>query len=224
MAIKLIAQAAAEPRRGHRLAPRDLAVLEEEIGRLEELTATFLDFARPAAPETRPVALRPLVEQAVERVRGRAELQGVRVTLDPGGGDGVVEADPNQVRQVVYNLLFNALEAQPAGGWVRAAIGVGGPDGTVALTIADGGPGLPPRLGDQIFEPFVSTKDTGVGLGLSICRRIVSAHNGSLSATGAPGGGAMFTVRLPAADGTDSRSPTVTHLAAVGGPDRCPAS
>ena len=223
MAIKLVAQAAADPGRGHRLGARDLAVLEEEIGRLEELAATFLDFARPPTPDLRPVALGPLVEQAVERVRARAELQGVRVFLESVGDPGLAEVDPNQVRQVVYNLLFNALEAQPAGGWARVSLRAEpGGAGAITLVVEDGGPGLPPGLGDRIFEPFVSTNDTGLGLGLSICRRVVVAHGGDIRAANRPGGGARFTVLLPAtrAGGRTARAAG----ARFGGPVPCPAS
>ena len=67
----------------------------------------------------------------------------------------------------------------------------------ITITIADNGPGVPEDLGDRIFEPYVSTKDTGIGLGLAICRRIVQSHGGEITASNAPEGGAVFTVRLP---------------------------
>src|SRR5262249_20265053 len=97
--------------------------------------------------------------------------------------------------------LLNALEAVPCGDmvWLRAG-NDSGPAGNrerngpwFVLRVADTGPGLPADLGDRIFEPFVSTKVTGVGLGLSVCKRIVEGHGGDTR----PGGGAVFTVRLP---------------------------
>src|SRR5262249_21102502 len=111
----------------------------------------------------------------------------------------VVEADFGQIRQVVLNLLLNALDAVPQGGtvWVRLAAPDTEADGWLTLQVADTGPGLPGQLGQQIFEPFVSTKETGLGLGLSICKRIVEAHGGTLGAANRPEGGACFTVRLP---------------------------
>ena len=68
----------------------------------------------------------------------------------------------------------------------------------ITITVADNGPGIPDDLGDRIFDPYVSTKDTGIGLGLAICRRIVQSHGGQITASNAPEGGAVFTVRLPA--------------------------
>jgi signal transduction histidine kinase len=214
MAIKLIVQAAADPGRSHRFGPRDLAVLEEEIVRLEDITANFLDFARPPSPDKKPVALLPVVEQAVGRVRARAELQGVRISVDSPAGPVPVLADGNQIRQVVYNLLFNALEAQPGGGWVRVTLTVDPRHAEVgagaALSVEDGGPGVPSELGDQIFDPFVSTKDTGMGLGLSICRRIVEAHGWIVRVSNTPDGGAVFTVHIPVADGALAAPADVT--------------
>jgi signal transduction histidine kinase len=201
MAIKLLVQATAAPRAGHGFRPRDLQVLEEEIVRLEQIISSFLDFARPPRPEKRPVDVRQLAEAAADGVRARAEAQGVAVGVAGPPGPVVVAADANQLRQVVYNLLFNAIDALPDGGAVTVRAGVeDGPAGPgLVLAVEDDGPGLPPGLGDRIFEPFVSTKETGLGLGLSICRRIVESHGGTLTAADRPGGGAAFTVRLPAA-------------------------
>lgn len=128
-------------------------------------------------------------------------MQGVAIVEIPSTTSVVVDADPNQLRQVFYNLLFNALESQPQGGRVEVALAVPAPPGTgpdaVEITVRDRGPGLPLDLGDRIFEPFVSTKESGTGLGLSICRRIVDSHGGSLTAANGPDGGAAFSIRLP---------------------------
>ncbi|MCI0704856.1 MAG: histidine kinase, partial [Planctomycetia bacterium] len=113
MAIKLLVQAAGERATG--FPARDMQVLEEEIGRVEQIVAGLLDFARPPRPAPRPVDVRALVEQTAESIRARAEAQGVTVTIQ-AGPDTTALADPNQLRQVLFNLLFNALDAQPAGG------------------------------------------------------------------------------------------------------------
>jgi signal transduction histidine kinase len=200
MAIKLLIQALADGCGGHPLRPRDVQVLEEEIIRLEQIISLFLDFARPPRPDKKPVEVGPLVGQVVERVRGRAGLQGVAVEVDVPRPPVVAEADPNQLQQVLYNLLFNALDAQPSGGRVRVVVGVehqgsGGP--VLSVRVEDDGPGLPASIRDRVFEPFVSTKESGLGLGLSICRRIVETHGGQIEAADRDGGGAVFTVRLP---------------------------
>lgn len=200
MAIKVLIQAAAERRKGPGFRPKDLQVLEEEIVRLEQIVSGFLDFARPARPEFRPVDLKELSDRTLDGVKARAELQGVEIKIEPPDDPTVVSADPNQLRQVLYNLVFNALDAQPQGGhiWVRFSKQIttdGYPE--LVLRFEDAGPGLPAELGDRIFEPFVSTKESGLGLGLSICRRIAESHAGSLTAEPLASGGTAFVLRLP---------------------------
>lgn len=196
MAIKLLVQAAGERRGGFN--GRDRQVLEEEILRLEQIVSGFLDFARPPRLDPRPVDVKELAERAVDGVRARADLQSVDVRVESADGPAVASADPNQVRQVLCNLLFNALDAQPDGGSVTVRVGTDASDaGSVVVAVADRGPGLPPELSERVFEPFVSTKESGLGLGLSICRRIAETHGGGLTATSSPQG-ATFTLRLPA--------------------------
>ena len=176
-----------------------MEVLEEEIIRLEQAVGSFLDFARPPRPYKKPVEVGPLVEQVADRVRGRAALQKVAVAVTTPRHPVVAELDPGQLQQVLYNLLFNALDAQPTGG--RVAVAVVGDADRVVIRVEDDGPGLPPAVRDRLFEPFVSTKDAGMGLGLSICRRIVETHGGEIAAADRPGGGTVFTVRLPVSAG-----------------------
>jgi signal transduction histidine kinase len=201
MAIKVLVQAAAERRVGPGFHPQDLKVLEEEIVRLEQIVCGFLDFARPPRPEIRPVDIRDLAERTVDGVKARAELQGVEIRVVPPTGPTVVSADPNQLRQVLFNLMFNALDAQPQGGHITVRFGIlpAAADGfpALVLSVEDNGPGLPEQLGDRIFEPFVSTKESGLGLGLSICRRIAESHAGSLTAEMLVAGGSAFVLRLP---------------------------
>ena len=111
----------------------------------------------------------------------------------------------SQFRQLLFNLLLNALDAVPGGGTVRVAVGPDGPGGWLTVRVSDTGRGLPADLGPRIFEPFVSNKETGTGLGLSICRQIVEAHGGTIDAADRPGGGAVFTARFPLAAGQSVR-------------------
>jgi signal transduction histidine kinase len=153
--------------------------------------------------EKRTFAVGPVVEQTVGLVSGRAEQQGVRTECAMPPEPVVLQADPGQVRQVLLNLLLNALDAVPADGTIWVRLDAPG-TGWLTLQVADTGPGLPADLGDQIFEPFVSTKETGIGLGLSICQRLVEAHGGTIAAVNRSGGGAVFTVYLPLSVGQDS--------------------
>jgi signal transduction histidine kinase len=121
-----------------------------------------------------------------------------------------VEADAGQIRQVLLNLLLNAMDAapqgtevavrlayEPAGASPARADGVPAGRAWLRVAVADRGPGLPAEIGDRIFEPFVSTKDAGTGLGLPICKRILEEHGGGMWAENRDGGGAVFSFRLP---------------------------
>jgi signal transduction histidine kinase len=202
MAMKILVQAAAEAD-PPTLAERDLLVLEEEITRLERSAETFLDFARPPEIERRTFDLRLLVGQVLDLVSAQAARQGVQVSCTSGEKRQIpIRADMGQVRQVLLNLLLNALDAAPDGGTISVEIestgaGANGSPGWVTVLVSDTGRGLPSELGSKIFEPFVSTKPTGIGLGLSICKRIVESHGGQIDAVSRPLGGAEFTIRLP---------------------------
>jgi signal transduction histidine kinase len=195
MAMKLLVQAAAAGEDGQ-LTGRDLAVIEEEITRLEQLVQTFLDFARPPQPRLRRFEVRGVLQETIGLMAGRADGQGARIDCDVGAGLQL-EADVGQFRQVLLNLLLNALDSVGAGGTVRVEVGAEREPLGLIVRVRDSGPGLPAGLGAQIFEPFVSTKETGMGLGLSICKRIVDAHAGSITAENERGAGAVFTVRWP---------------------------
>jgi signal transduction histidine kinase len=182
------------------LAGHDLTIVDEEVTRLEGLVRSFLDFARPPAPERRVVEVGPLVEQTLELVAARAAAAGVTVTLDRPPGPVRSALDPGQFRQVVLNFVLNALDAVRAGGRVEVQLRQGN-DGAVTLRVADNGCGLPAELGARIFDPFTTSKETGLGLGLSICKRIAEAHGGTIAGTNRPGGGAEFVVCFPAGIG-----------------------
>jgi signal transduction histidine kinase len=202
--MKLLVQAA-QARDGSGLGGRDLRVLEEEIARLEGLIQSFLQFARPPRLEKREVELRALVEETVRLVEVRAGQCGARVECRLPEGPVRAAVDPGQFRQVLLNLLLNALDAVAAAGersvgrlagTVEVVLEVEA-SGWLRLEVSDNGCGLPPELGSRIFAPFVTNKETGLGLGLSICKRIVEVHAGTLDGANRPGGGAVFTVRLP---------------------------
>jgi signal transduction histidine kinase len=201
-AMKILVQSAIERGEPAGLQGRSLAVLAEEIGRLEGSIRAFLDFARPPALEARSFDLVPILEGKLELVSARAKQKAVTLVREFPEGPLRLEADAGQVRQVLLNLLLNALDAAPAGGTVRVRAdrepaGPGEAGGWVVVEVADSGPGLPAGRGAAIFEPFFSTKETGLGLGLSISKRIVEAHGGRITAANRPEGGAAFTVRLP---------------------------
>jgi signal transduction histidine kinase len=191
--IKMLVQAGLED--GGGLAADDLAVMEGEVRRMERSLRTFLDFTRPPAPERRPTDLVAVLAGVADLLRGRAEKQKVDVRLDLPPGGVVVTADGEQLRQVLVNLGLNALDAMPGGGELRFGLRRWA-NGPVEVEVADTGPGVATAVLPRLFEPFVSTRDTGLGLGLVISKRIVEDHGGSISAANRPGGGASFFVKL----------------------------
>lgn len=212
-AMKIVVQSATERADGHVLDRGDFRVLVEEIDRLNDSIQTFLDYARPPRPQKRPCLVRSLVEQTVALVAHRAEQAGVTIQLDMPDDLVYLEADPPQLRQVLLNLLLNALDASTAESRLTvrmsrsvepssASEGPGHPPaGCVVIEVEDQGCGLPAELGEGIFEPFVSNKETGTGLGLAISRYLVEAHGGTLTAHN-HADGALFRICLPAESGT----------------------
>ena len=179
------------------LSGRDLIVFDEEIKRLERLVQSFLEFAQPPQLERKSSDVKRLVEETVQLVGPRAALCNTRIDLALPASAVAATLDAAQFRQVLLNLLLNALDAVGSGGVIQVALEVP-PDGWLSLRVSDTGCGLPASLGSRIFSPFVTTKETGLGLGLSISKRIVEAHGGEISATNGPeGAGAVFTIRLP---------------------------
>jgi signal transduction histidine kinase len=210
MAMKLLVQSACEQGNEASLCGPDLAVIEEEIGRLEHLVQMFLDFARPPRLEKHEVDLRNAIGQVVHLLEPRAAGRVVQLRFKPPRKPVVVEADETQIRQVLLNLILNAMDAVAAGGRIDVQVVLQHERDVgrwAVIRVADDGCGLPAELGDRIFDPFVSTKETGIGLGLSICRRIVETHRGEITAAPAPAGGTVFTVRLPA-DARSAERPT----------------
>lgn len=201
MPIRLLVQAAAERFDDGGLSQRDLAVLDEEITRLDRSIQMFLDFARPPRLDRRTFDVREIVDQTVELLRGRAARQRATIELALPSQPVSVFADAAQIRQVVLNLLLNALDSIPGGGTIDVAVR----DGDEAeIEVVDSGNGIPDELLARVFEPFVSTKDSGSGLGLSICKRIAQAHGGRIVAANQPGRGASLRVWLP------HRAPSLT--------------
>jgi signal transduction histidine kinase len=110
----------------------------------------------------------------------------------------MAEIDPGQIHQVLLNLLLNALDVLPLGGQVTVEVrGSRMDDPFVTVAVRDNGPGIAPSIRERLFEPFVSGKETGLGLGLSISQRLVEAHGGTIRGENNPGGGASFTFTIP---------------------------
>jgi len=193
---------------------RLMEIALREVERLDHLIADFLAFARPATAEPAALPLAPAVEDVLKMFAASCP-EGVRISSDVPA-DCAVLADSRQLRQVLWNVLLNALQALPAGGEIRvSARRVSEPpqeggaqrrnvsdEGVqyVEIAISDTGVGIAPEVLERVFEPFFTTKRAGSGLGLPTVHRIVENHGGSLSLESRPGEGTAVRVRLPAAE------------------------
>jgi two-component system NtrC family sensor kinase len=174
-----------------------LEVATREIGRIGRIVRDYLDSTRGLAPELKPTALTTLLHEAVE-LTGAVEPSSrkpvtIAIDQDPSG----FVTDPGLLRQIVINLLTNALDAIGKEGRVSLSATV--EDTTVSIAVSDTGAGISPDELRSIFEPFYTTKGRGkgTGLGLAICRELAKALGGAIDVESTPGKGSTFTVRLP---------------------------
>jgi two-component system sensor kinase FixL len=155
-------------------------------------------FVRKGEADRRDHSLNKLVEEALGLALVGARQSGVRVALYLDPYLPSVLVDNVQIQQVMLNLVRNAVEAMQAVETRELSITTRAlPDGIAEVLIADSGPGIPPEIAERLFQPFVTTKASGMGLGLSICRDIIESHHGQLSAAPNPSGGAVFRMILP---------------------------
>jgi signal transduction histidine kinase len=197
--VKMLVQTGLEGDPAAGLPAEDLAIIEHEIRRMEACIQTFLDFARPPSSERRDTDLLIVVRRAVALLEGRARRQNVTLKTELPPGPIELFIDGGQIHQVLVNLLLNALDAMPHGGELRLEVRpAAGDPPRVMVGIHDSGPGIAAPILARLFEPFVSGKETGLGLGLSICRRLIEAHDGAITGENDPSGGAVFTFTLPA--------------------------
>ena len=142
------------------------------------------------------MAVADVVNRTFALIAGRARKQGVALRFTHPDLAVVVEADGEQIQQLLVNLALNALDVMPNGGTLEVDARHEG-NGHVELRVQDTGPGITSEILPRLFQPFVSSKETGLGLGLVISRRIAESHGGSLWAMNTPAGGACFACRLP---------------------------
>ncbi len=212
---------------------RELAgYISTEVNRLGALVTEFLDFARPLHAQPHPADLVALLDRVLQIVAERfaAKQSGtqatgnvVRVERHYASGLPFVPLDESLCEQAFLNLVQNAYEAmldqdRDHGGTLRVEVRPTRQNGRegVELRLADTGPGVPDELREEIFNPFVTTKKTGVGLGLSIVSKIVDGHKGSIHVENAPEGGAVFTIFFPLDETVEPHAPAELRSAWTG--------
>ena len=169
-------------------------IIDQEVTRADQIITRLLTMARAEPPHKQRVDLGQVIQEVFDKTEGVGEVRPV-LALKPD--QFWVHADPVGLTQVVSNLLTNAVQAMAGKGTfsVEAAHDAGHD----TLLFRDTGPGIAPEVRNTLFDPLVTTKAKGIGLGLTICRQIVERHGGTMKAENAPQGGAAITVRLPQA-------------------------
>ncbi len=192
---EILRDALSDDARDRRIA--DLLIRETQ--RLNEVLTRFLRFAGQEPRREEPTDLSELTEEVLALVAAEAKQRSVRISHVRCSAMPTMPIEASQVRQVILNLLVNAMQVQPEGGQIRVVSGheaEGGRD-SVFVRVEDSGPGVPPEERTAVFHPYYSTRDGGTGLGLAISRRVATEHGGSLSVRDSPLGGAAFELRLP---------------------------
>lgn len=206
-AIKASAQYLVEPGTESNPADREfLDIIVEETDRLNRVVGAFLDYARPSTGDARAIDVRDAVDRTLKLLGAELSATGTRLSVEEDPAMPKVRIDAERFRQVLLNLIRNAVEAMGNGGELRIRVTTNevarGSAGTswVELQVHDTGPGIPPEVAKHLFVPFVTTKDRGTGLGLAISQRIVAGAGGHIDVRTEPGKGTTFTVRLPAVE------------------------
>jgi signal transduction histidine kinase len=187
---------------GNASAADDLGVIQNEIKRLERFVGDFMQIASGSKPHIQTVAAVTLFEQLQRLLGPQLEAAGIRWQIE-APPEICVRADPQQLEQVLINLIQNAAENTPRGGSItlRAATSQArSPSGTTTgtvLEVADTGKGIPPEVAKRLFDPFFSTKERGTGLGLSVAAGIVHRHGGLIQYQTKVGQGTTFSIILP---------------------------
>ncbi len=182
----------------------DFEVISEEIRNIDKIVNNFLAYSRPPKLRMRAVSPSEVVDTAVQLLRHRLESYNVKVDVKRNGRLPLISADPDQLKEVLVNLIVNACEVMPDGGniWIEEETTESDEGGQIVLIrVKDEGPGVPESVRTKMFQPFFSTKEEGTGLGLSIAMKIVEEHGGWLDLQSEEGKGACLVITLPGREG-----------------------
>ena len=174
---------------------RCLEIITSECERLNGLLTNFLNFARPRPPRLQTIQLEPVLDNVLELASHGVRGKAVRFEKQVTSGLPLVECDPEQLEQVLLNLMINAIEASPEGGTVT--LSAAAEQSRIVIGVVDSGHGVAPAHIDRLFDPFFTTKEHGTGLGLPVAHQIMRQMGGSLLAQANGGQGMTFSVVLP---------------------------
>ena len=194
-AIKTFAEFLPEKYQEKDFREKFFRIVQSEIARINDLVTELSDFAKPAPLQLQPVSVSGLLEDTLSLLSNQCLKQGVEIRRAFRENGLSIQADPQQLKQVLLNLLLNSLDAMPSGGRLEVATALA--DGTLRVTIADTGCGIPEELLPKLWDPFFTTKERGMGLGLAIVKGVVERHGGRIAIQSQPGEGTMVSMELP---------------------------
>ncbi|MEK6791482.1 MAG: ATP-binding protein [Deltaproteobacteria bacterium] len=174
-----------------------IAGIKSEIDRLNGMVSNFLDYGRQLTLNLKRIDLRPIIAETLVIVSDSASAQNVSIETIHNGQAVEVQADYRHLKTCFLNIFLNAIQAMPGGGQLTVSAVVN--NGTACVMVSDTGCGIAPENLPKIFEPYFTTKDIGIGLGLALTRRIIEEHGGSLTIESEQGRGTDASIKLPAA-------------------------
>jgi PAS domain S-box-containing protein len=202
--LSLLADELADSRRPDKMNSY-LSIVDNEIGRIADIVQRMRDYARPVLSGTQRIDVIAVLEDVLELAGKQLQYSGIHVERAWGVEIPTIQANPNLLKQVILNMILNAIDAMPEGGTLQisanaARIKTSGRSRTqpaVQLKFSDSGQGMPPETIARLFEPFFTTKEHGSGLGLHISYTIIQSLNGKIEVSSAVGRGTTFTISLP---------------------------
>jgi len=178
----------------------DFEVISDEIRHIDTIVQNFLEFSRPPKLKVQKISPSEVVDLVLQLLRHRLDSYGVQIKIHRDGNLPRIYADPEQLKEVLVNLIENACQAMDGGGAIEIHEEEATPTSlarSLIIRVSDRGPGIPDSIKEKVIQPFFSTKEEGTGLGLSIAARIVEEHGGTLGFTSKEGEGTTFTITLP---------------------------
>jgi signal transduction histidine kinase len=184
-----------------------IGIVEKEMDRLNDMTEDFLSFARPSNLKKEECDVRPLIQETISLLRnGENGWEGISFEDLFAADVPLLKLDKNRFRQIMLNLLINARQAMPAGGKVSIATRFKQSENEVEITISDSGAGMSQEVLLRAFQPFFTTKDSGLGLGLNIVNKLVKEHSGYVLLSSTPGNGTHVHLNFPVSGKDETKS------------------
>jgi signal transduction histidine kinase len=168
--------------------------IKHEIQRLNKLVGDFLEYGKPMRLSLQVIDLGNLIGEVLELVRAKAEKDGIRITYR-NGEIPVLSVDPELIKTCIFNIILNAFQAMPEGGDLTVITKTS--NGKAYIIVEDTGIGVSNENMQKLFDPFFSTKITGLGLGLAMTKRVVEEHGGKADFQSTEGKGSVMTISLP---------------------------